>query len=923
MGRECQISVLVKASSADSYQVRAQELNTANGAFEPALGQLLAGSPFTYELSGPGAVAIVPRKTAPEEPSEAHGRFHTEEITVTGRSLTGTHLRHPELESYAPIDVLAQPELEITGAQTIAELLKFLPAVAGNSTSTAVTNGGNGTATVTLRGLPASNTLVLINGRRIVSNGFGGEAADLNTIPLSSVDRIEILKDGASAVYGSDAIAGVVNIILRRDFDGLSVNSYYGQAEEGDQETESHYVTWGTTGDRGHVMLSLAHYRQGQLLSRDRELSETADNRLRGGTDLRSSASPGGFIDLGDDSIVTFDEDGYRPWTPEDLYNYREFTSALVPSERHSVYAEGNLDLSDNALFFVDAMAVRTRSENTLAPTPIFTRFENGDLTIAANNIYNPFGQDITDVRKRVLELGPRKQENLTDTWRLNSGLKGIWDSWQWELTLALHYTEASERLTNLVDPNALSLSLKGPDICAATIDCVPVNLLGPTGSITPEQLDYVRGSSLLDGASRMGSITYITNGVLGSNSAGEILAAAGVEVRREAIDFESTNAMGLSYIGGSSSGSAEGHRLIGETFAEISVPLLTDRLWLDGAVRYSDYSDFGSTTNPKLAMRWRPAPTVLVRASYATGFKAPTLIDMNQNGYQSQEYLFDPCTRSDASTLPGCRGQADQARIQYLTSFGGNTGLQPETSDNRSLGIVWTPAAIQGFSATLDVFDIRQNDVIDTNPQFLIDKNAYTGLFTNRVLRDESGDIIQILATRLNIGAREVRGVDLALRYEHDSQELGQFRWALNGSQMQQYRNQAAPGAEIEDFAGIFIDPASGGAGSLPEWKANTGVYWKKNRWEGGYTVHYVGKLDESFTLNESLVTRQIDSWFSHDMQLAYSLPKNGLRFALGIDNVFDRDPPFAATAFNDNFDSRSYDLSGRYWYTTLAYSL
>ncbi|WP_323846790.1 TonB-dependent receptor [Microbulbifer magnicolonia] len=922
LGRQCKISVLVQASSAANYTLPEQTLSTDSGEFEPALQQLLQDSPFTYERVGPGAVAVLTREVEAEEDTGALPA-HTEEITVTGRSLTGSHLRHLQLDSYAPIDVLAQPELEITGAQTIAELLKFLPAVSGNSTSTSVSNGGDGTATVTLRGLPASNTLVLINGRRIVSNGFGGEAADLNSIPLSAVDRIEILKDGASAVYGSDAIAGVVNIILRRDFEGLSVNSYYGQAQQGDQQTESHHITWGRNGERGHLMLSLAHYSQGALMSRDRDLSASADNRARGGTDQRSAASPSGFISLDGNQILTnSDSGGYREWTLEDRYDYREFTSAVVPSQRHSAYLEGNLDLGENTLLFVEAMAIRTSAEASLAPTPVFTRFDNGDLTIAADNIYNPFGQNIVDVRKRILELGPRIQKNRTETWRLNTGLKGMRDSWQWELTTALHYTRASESLDNLIDPHALALGLKGPDACNLQSGCVATNLLGPSGSIDAAQLAYIRGKSVVDGATRMTSLTYVANGDLGSNGAGEILAAVGAEFRREAIDFHSNDARGLSFVGGHASGSAAGERVIGEAFAEISVPLAAETLWLDGALRYSGYSDFGSTANPKLALRWRPSAALMVRASYATGFKAPTLIDMNQTGYQSQEYLFDPCTGSDADTLPGCRGQADGARIQYLTEFGGNPNLQPETSDNRSLGLVWTPRALKGFSATLDLFNIRQNDVIDSSPQYLIDKNAYSGLFTDRVLRDESGDITKISATRLNIGAREVRGFDLALRYEHNSEEIGQLRWSLNSSHMQQYLNQAAPGSLVEDLAGTFVDAASGGAGSLPHWKANTGVYWHKGRWEGGYTIHYVSELEESFTLNETRVTRAIRSWSSHDLQLAYALPL-GLRIAVGIDNLLDREPPFAATAFNDNFDGRTYDLSGRYWYTTLAYNL
>ncbi|WOX04790.1 TonB-dependent receptor [Microbulbifer pacificus] len=922
LGKQCRVSLVVQANNVSSIQVREQHLETPDGSIAPALRRLLDNTALTFTHTGTNAVAIVARAEQPaDQESSKTQLLPAEEITVTGQSLTGSHLRHLKLDSYAPIDVLAQPELEITGAQTIAELLKFLPAVSGNSTSTSVTNGGNGTATVTLRGLPESNTLVLINGRRIVSNGFGGEAADLNTIPLSAVDRIEVLKDGASAVYGSDAIAGVVNIILRRDFDGLDVSSYYGQAERGDQQTNSYSITWGAGSETGHLMFSLAHYRQGEILSRDRDLSASADNRARGGTDLRSSASPQAYIALSD-SVVTNTVDGIRPWTSGDLYDFREYTSALVPSDRQSLYVALSRTVSESIDAYAEIMSVRTRSESTLAPTPVFTRFDNGDLSIASNQVYNPFGEEITDVRKRVLELGPRVQSNGTDTWRLNTGLKGQVNDWQWELTAAAHYTQASETLNNLIDPNRLSLSLKGPDACSDAIGCIPVNLLGAPGSIDDTQLDYIRGENRVSGASRMSSVTYIANGPLGTSAAGDILAAAGIEIRREAIDFTSTDSDGLSLIGGAASGAAQGNRLIGEAFAEISLPLRANSLWLDGAVRYSEYSDFGNTANPKMALRWRPWPSLLLRASYATGFKAPTLVDMNQTGHQSQEFLFDPCTNSNAAQLPGCNGRADQDRIQYLTEFGGNPDLQPETSDNRSLGIVWTPGDFTGFHASIDLYEIRQNDVIDTSPQYLINQNAFNGLFDDRVQRDSQGDITRVIATRLNIGARDVRGVDASMRYQYQSREIGLLRWSLNSSHMSSYLNQLAPGSPIENLAGTFADAASGGAGSLPEWKANTGLYWQRGRWEGGYTIHYVSELEESFALNDQTITRTIDSWSTHDLQLAYGVP-GGFRFAVGIDNLLDQEPPFAASAFNDNFDARTYDLSGRYWYTTLSFSM
>ncbi|WP_444895121.1 TonB-dependent receptor [Microbulbifer sp. SSSA005] len=852
------------------------------------------------------------------------GVAQTEEVTVTGQSLTGSHLRHFQSEGYLPVDRLSREQLEMTGAQTVADLLKFLPAISGNSTSTSVSLESDGTATVSLRGLPANSTLVLLNGRRIISDGFNGEATDLNTIPLALVERVEILKDGASAVYGSDAIAGVVNIILQTDFEGLSIKSYYGQASQGDRQSESHHLTWGWRGDHSHVMVNLAQKRQGKVMSRDRGLSNSADSRAIGGTDQRSSAIPGGFIALERNEVLTNLSPGiYQQWSPDDKFDYSDYTSAITPTQSDSIYIAGSLDIGDNAQAFSEIMGVRSSGESTSAPTPVFTRFDNGDLTISADNIYNTFNQEVYDVRRRVIELGPRTQNNRTNTWRFNTGVKGFWDEWQWELGASIHKTRKKETLNNVIDPFALSLGLKGPDLCNATTSCVAVNLLGPSGSIDAEQLDFIRGKSVTISNSRMTSLTFITDGIIKKISAGNVLAAAGVELRRENVNLHSNDNFGMSFIGGHAPGSTEGTRLVKEAFAELSIPLISEKLWLDGAIRSSHYDDFGSTSNPKLALRWKPTSSLLVRSSYTRGFRAPTLTDMNQQGYQTQEFLFDPCSSSNADNLPGCRFQSDSSRIQYLTEFSGNSDLSPETSRTISLGVTWEPLQIPDFKAKFDLYDIDENQVIGTNPQFLLDQNAYYNLYTDLVIRDQSGDITKIYASRINQGSREILGYDAAFRYNLPLNSDKKLQLALNISKMLHYLNQSSPNSVKEDLSGTFTDTSVGGLGSLPKWKANAGAYLNIGAWDAGYTMHYVDNLKETFTnLDGTTENRSISSWSSHDIQIAYA-SNSRLRFSFGINNLFGRSPPFASTAESNNHDYLTYDLTGRFFYGSFSLSL
>ena len=262
-------------------------------------------------------------------------------------------MRRNEINGFAPVEILTATELSLSGAQALSDQLKFVPIISGNSTSTAVSNGGDGTATVTLRGLPASNTLVLLNDHRVASNGFGGDAVDLNTIPAAAIERIEILKDGASAIYGSDAIAGVVNVILHKEFEGLQLETYYGETSKGDNDTITTNLIWGGKNDRGSFMLAASYFDQSGFNSRDRAFSNNADGRAFGGRDKRSSATPEARITLNGDTFTLEDGangtsiDDFRPATSEDLFNFLEFTSSLTPSQRSSVYLNGAYQLTD------------------------------------------------------------------------------------------------------------------------------------------------------------------------------------------------------------------------------------------------------------------------------------------------------------------------------------------------------------------------------------------------------------------------------------------------------------------------------------------------------------------------------------------------------------------------------------------------
>lgn len=891
------------------------------------LDLLLADSGLSYKIINSQVIAITLESAPLERPDEYYLNLYLEEIAVEGKQVTGSRIRRSYLMGASPIDVISQPELAASGAQTLGEFLKFIPTVAGNSTSTAVSNGGDGTATVTLRGLPANNTLVLLNGQRTAYSGLAGDAIDLNSIPPAAVERIEILKDGASAVYGSDAIAGVVNIILKSTFEGFQFEQFYGETSRSDLETATTNLLWGSKTDTTSFMLAASYFNQEGILSRDREISRSANNTAKGGADLRSSATPEGRITVNDQVLSLIPgRDGssaadFALASEDNLFDYPAFTSSISPSERASLFSTGRVELSDTASAFFDLSYTGTASTITLAPTPLFTGFEAEPMNVDQDNIYNPFGQTLEDVRKRLLELGPREQTNKAQTYRLNWGAEGDDGDIRWQLNQFTSRTNAQLNSTNLVSGLKAQQALGNSTICNATPNCVPLNIFGPTGSITTEMADSIRTENTVKGHSQLLGLSFSIDSPLAELKTGEVLAAAGFEMRRESTSNKPNSlAEGDFYIGGGEDTTTEGARNISEMFAELQIPLANNNSWahrldLEIASRVSHYSDFGTAVTPKAGLRYQPTADILVRTTFSKGFRAPSLNELHKGGQTTQAFLDDPCSNPDnVGTLPGCSQQSDPTRNQFLTVFSGSTDLEPESSSNSTLGLVWTPTQLPGLYAAIDFFKIEQNDVVDASAQYIVDQNAETGAFQDKVTRSASGDIEKIDASFINIGRREINGADVTLKYQHFI-DAGLASISLNAAHLNSYKDQLAPTAPAEELAGSFSDEASEGNGALPKLKANTGIHWQQNGLDLHYTINYVSPLDEY--VPKTGAKRTIDSWVTHDVQFNYLLPvQKGLTLTLGADNLLDNPAPFAASAFNDSMDSRTHDLKGRFWY-------
>ena len=690
-------------------------------------------------------------------------------------------------------------------------------------------------------------------------------------------------------------------------------------------------LSYGHNGARWSGVFGLNYYDQDGVRSADRSVSESSDDRARGGIDKRSSATvparitlPSGPVILSDGAAGSSVGD-YRPATADDRFEYRDFTSSIVPSRRTSAFGNLTWQLSDSWQGYLETIFTQTEASSRLAPVPVFTALAATPLTIDADHPFNPFGTELNDVRRRIVELPARLQVNDSTTYRGVLGLRRQVDDANLDIALQYSQTRADERSINGINTFRLARSLSGD--CDAP--CVPVNLLGAAGSITPDMLAYIETSARIEGTSRMLALSVNTDWSMGSTDAGVIEVSSGFEYRHDELrtDPDAVLLAGALLSGGNRS-TVSGQRDVFEAYTEGFFPLLQGHRWAHRlhaqvAARISHYSDFGWEINPWATFAWQPIADLTIRGSAARGFRAPTLLQLYGSEQQSFQQLNDPCTvASNLAVLPGCGQQADPSLTQFLTTTGGESDLEAERSRTLNLGVLWqrewqrAAAAVSG-----DWYAIDQRDVVDSSAQYIVNQNARTGTFAGRIIRNSNGNLTRVLATLQNIGRRELSGYDLTGSAYYEWPDHGRLTMTINATHIESFRDQFDPDSAFVEKSGTFSDEASGGLGALPDWKWNLGVSWQQPHWHVFYNIYRVSALGEVVPLRNT--RRKIDHWVTHNFNLTYRGPLTawtGVTF--GVNNLFNEAPPFSASAFNDSYDARTYDLTGRYFYLRLARS-
>lgn len=929
----------------------------------------------------------------PQDPAPA-AQSSDEATTLDRVEVTGSRIRRVDAENASPVVMISREAIEQTGKVTLGDLVQELPNMAGAPTNPQVNNGGGtGAAAIDLRGFGSQRTLMLINGRRAVNN-------DVNAIPSSAVERIEVLTSGASSVYGSDAVAGVVNFIMRRDFEGLEASVDYGISANGDGERNGGSITFGQVSDKGNIIAGLNYNRFDGISSADREFSKDATYLYSGAvTVFGSSRNPRGFIALpagsplraryGCNSVTrvpgaagtTLDE--YRCYSgAADSYNYQSANLVMTPQERTNGFFLANYQVTDDIRAFTEVYHNKTSSNFAIAALPFDARSDA--VTISADSYYNPFGitfgpdavGNVVDFRSRFTSLGQRMSYYNTSTSQIVAGLEGFFaDTWKWDFALNYGHSDRNNQSYGYVYYAGLADAM-GPSFrdtdgvvkCGAPgaviANCTPLNIFNIDDPATIATLQSYE-------ARPMYQQVYIQRG-FEANMSGEIfqmpagaaqLAFGAVrrrDYKRSEVDFiAKANDTGTCFISQEACGSGlTGAFSVKELYAELFLPILSDMpfaqaLNVNFGTRYSDYSNFGETTNSKLQVEWRPLDGLLFRGTAAEVFRAPTIDDLYTGPSGNAPQASDPCVGYGATGTPrnheaACGAPTGATDIPATgiesTGLAQTTGvvsgsvyagyaLTPEEGKSFDWGMVYDPEFLPGVSINLDFWRLYLNDTITTiQAQNVLDICYADGSspFCGFINRGRDGQINYIEQPTVNLGRLDAKGWDMGLRYRLTDTPFGAWQVGLDGTYIAQWDNDTDPTSD-NDFVKHIAGQYDKAYGNYARVRSRAFVNWSKGDFSASWRTRYVGGF--KIGSDDLRAGTSADAGCQYDPQYCYEVPYGsyvshsinaGLKVAgharveLGIDNLLDKQPPimYQNNVLNANTDVNTYDTVGRYYW-------
>ena len=925
------------------------------------------------------------------------------------------------------IEVFTNEDIQNSGFVGLGDYLQSLP-IAGSSINRTNNSAGNlgfppdgsGTSTgaseIDLRYLGAKRTLVLVDGRRWVhgssASGVSG-AVDLNTIPSNAIESIEILQDGASTIYGSDAIAGVINVITNKQYNGkLDLSSYYGSYTQGDGKSTEFDLSWGQRTDDARFFFSTSYSKQDSVSAGNRAISRYAIPGLPIG--LSSGTPQGGFFftdpripdpngqganfvgialnngfnaaqlgKLPQYNVANPCSGDFHCFTTADRYNWQPANSLATPVRRINLFTKGEFDLSRSIA--LRAMASYSNRESTAqaAPEPLFLGpggasgvwLEN--VVIPANQPYNPFGitldpSNIDTLARRPVEAGPRVFSQTVNTLSLSLGLDGHFnvgsEEWFWDLTGSWFRNQADQRKTGDFNARNLFIALGDPAVCAATFGCVPFDLFGGAGSITPAMLNYVTYVEKDESQQTLTDLTANITGHLFNLPAGPVGIALGVERRKESGEFIPDSVVSSGESADPPTSPTSGAFDVTEYYGEVVVPLIkgmsfAKRVDLSGAVRSSDYNLFGSTTVFKAGLTWSPATDFVVRGSWSQGFRAPNIGELFNNGSRFDAAISDPCSNATGTIAANCTalgvppGFVAASSLVGLTT-GGNPSLLPERARTTTGGFTYSASGLADkmnlahVIVEFNYYDIKLNkaieapNAIDILTACVTTRNPF---YCNSITRARTGDILRINNRLQNIAGIDTDGLDWSISLLTNPSAWGQFRFRWLNSQLLKYvEHVPGPSGAIvsTERAGTELGVAGNG---FPKFKSTLTVGWERNLWGVEITNRYISSITEpcgGLTASFAFLgfanppgplglctngtsastyyatgdpgTNRIKSEIYTDLVASWSPPfqKTALKLQLGVQNVFDRETPVCRSCTINGFDGTLYPIPGRFIY-------
>jgi iron complex outermembrane receptor protein len=838
--------------------------------------------------------------------------------TLDTVTVTGSRIKKAELETSVPVQVLSREDIDRSGFTSVADIVQNLTA-SGAGLNTKFNSSGNfgfppdgggvgaGAATVDLRHLGAKRVLVLVDGIRWVNESSAsgvGASVDLNTIPLNIIDRIEVLEDGASSIYGSDAIAGVVNIITKRNVEGATVEVHYGQNGKLDGgETYGADISWGGTSDRAQWFIAGSYYKQKEISSSE----YWAAREPVPGTGLAngSSATPNGrfvFQDpnsgqvysitpntgitdpayaSGQPDCPTARTDDYHCFGTPDRFNFAPYNLLLTPSERKSIFGQVRFEFTPSFSGYAKALYNERESANQAAPEPIFlgtdagvyNKWAESQLVIPANQAYNPFGFDLTTmgsspnlflIGRRPVEGGPRRYEQKVKTWYVNAGLEGTFNvgdrPWSWDVNFVRSESKADQTNYGSYNLRKINLALGDPAVCAATPGCVPLNIFGGPGTITQDMLNWIQPVVRDESENKLTLASANITGDLFEMWAGPLSFAAGYEYRKYEGSYTPDPITVAGEYNGVPSGPTSGEYDVNEAYLELSVPLMKDSgfgksLDLSLAGRYSKYSTFGSKNTGKIGLRWQVADEFLIRTSWAQGFRAPTIGELYGTLSRFDATLQDPCSGL-ATVTPECVANGvpqgyEQTNSQISVVTSGNRELKPESSRSFMLGAVWSPSFADNasWSDKLDLgVTFYKHEITDAiqapDAQAILDRciSNVDPAACASYSRSSTGQIIRFDDILDNLGTIKTDGWDFTAAWTLPEQNWGRLRFDWKNTWVTRYELVNETGQLEPRQPGIEVNNSA-----IPEWTSTLVTDWSLGPWSVAWSMRFIDGVDES----------------------------------------------------------------------------